>query len=66
MKIFVKDFDANGSCPTAMADKESFYLKIESGYALTKELEEEVAYGFNKQSLIECSAILTKKLQSKK
>ena len=43
------DFDANGLYPTAMSDKQSVYLKIETGYAFTKDMIDDFVNALRKK-----------------
>ena len=58
------DFDTNSLYPTAGADKESVYSKIESGYAFTKDLIDiqlDLFKAFDIQSFTEHNAIVRRK-----
>ena len=52
------DFDCVSSYPSAMWDKNSIYPKIESVYAFTRNLNDELVEKFNNQTFTRGSAIL--------
>ena len=52
------DFDCVSLYPSAMWDKNSIYPKIESGYAFTRDLNDELVEKFNNQTFTRGSAIL--------
>ena len=52
------DFDAVSLYPSAMWDPKSIYPKIESGYAFTKDMNDDLVEKFNNQTFTEGSAIL--------
>ena len=52
------DFDCTSLYPSAMWDKSSIYPKIETGYAFTQDLNDELAENFNDQTFTQGSGIL--------
>ena len=52
------DFDCVSLYPSAMWDKNSMYTKIESGYAFTPDMNDELVEKFNTQNFTQGSAIL--------
>ena len=52
------DFDANSLYPTAMWDKKSIYPRIETGYAYTRDMNNELVEKFNTGNFTQGSAIL--------
>ena len=55
---FLWDFDAVSLYPTAMRDKNSIYLRIETGYACTEDMNDELVDKFSTGDFIQGSAIL--------
>ena len=51
------DFDAVSLYPSAMSDEKAFYLRIETGYAFTTNMKDELVEKFN-QTSTQGSAIL--------
>ena len=51
------DFDCTSLYPSAMRDKSSLYPKIETGYAFTKDMNDELIKSFNSQTFTRGSAI---------
>ena len=52
------DFDAVSLYPSAMWDENSIHPRSETGYAYTKDLNDELVKKFNNQTLTQGSAIL--------
>ena len=52
------DFDAVSLYPSAMWDENSIYPRIETGYAYTKDMNDELVEKFNNQTFTQGSAIL--------
>ena len=52
------DFDAVSLYPSAMWDEKSIYPRIETGYAYTRDMNNELAEKFNNQTFTQGSAIL--------
>ena len=52
------DFDCVSLYPSAMWDKNSIYPKIETGYAFTRDMNDELVEKFNNQTFTQGSAIL--------
>ena len=52
------DFDCNSLYPSAMWDPKSIYPRIETGYAFTKDMNEELVEKFNNQTFTKGSATL--------
>ena len=52
------DFDAVLLYPSAMWDKKSFYPRIETGYAFTRDMNDELVEKFNIQTFTQGSAVL--------
>ena len=52
------DFDAVSLHPSAMWDEKSIYPRIETGYAFTKKLDDELVEKFNNQTFTQGSAVL--------
>ena len=52
------DFDANSLYPSAMWDEKSIYRRIETGYAFTKDMNDELVNKFNTGNFNQGSAIL--------
>ena len=52
------DFDAVSLYPSAMWDEKSIYPRIETGYAYTRDMNDELVEKFNNQTFIQGSAIL--------
>ena len=52
------DFDAVSLYPSAMWDEKSIYPRIETGYASTREMNDELVEKFNIQTFTQGSAIL--------
>ena len=52
------DFDANSLYPSAMWDEKSIYPRIETGYAYTRDMNNELVEKFNNQTFTQGSAIL--------
>ena len=52
------DFDAVSLYPSAMWDENSIYPRIETGYAFTRDMNDELVEKFNNQTFNKCSAIL--------
>ena len=52
------DFDCTSLYPSAMWDKSSIYPKIETGYAFTSVMNDELVEKFNNQTFTQRSAIL--------
>ena len=52
------DFDAVSLYPSAMWDENSIYPRIETGYAFTRDITDELVEKFNNQTFIKGSAIL--------
>jgi len=52
------DFDAVSLYPSAMWDEKSIYPKIETGYAFTKDMNDDLVNKFNNQTFTQGSAIL--------
>ena len=52
------DFDAISLYPSAMWDPKSVYPKIETGYAFTKDMNDDLVEKFNNQTFTQGSAIL--------
>ena len=55
---FIWDFDAVSFYPSAMSDEKSVYPRIETGYAYTKDMNDEFVEKYNNQSFNQGSAIL--------
>ena len=51
-------FDADGLYPSAMWDKKSLYPWIETAYAFTRDMNDELVEKFNTQTFNQGSAIL--------
>ena len=60
------DFDCNSLYPSAMWDKSSIYPKIETGYAFTPDMNDELVEKFNNQTFTQGSAILKVKYYNPK
>ena len=60
------DFDADSLYPSAMSDPESIYPRIETGYAFTPDMNEDVVNKFNNQTFTQGSAILENKYYNPK
>ena len=52
------DFDAVGLYPSALWDEKSIYPRNETGYAFTRDMNNEFVEKFNNQSFTQGSAIL--------
>ena len=52
------DFDATSLYPSAMWDEKSIYPRIETGYAYTRDMNNEIVEKFNNQTFNQGSAIL--------
>ena len=52
------NFDATSLYPSAMWDEKSLYPKIETGYAFTPNLNDQIVAKSNNQTLAQGSAIL--------
>ena len=52
------DFDAVSLYPSAMWDEKSIYPRIETGYAFTRDMNDELVENFNSQTFTQGSAIL--------
>ena len=52
------DFDAVSLYPSATSDKKSIYPRIETGYANTRDMNDELVNKFNNQTFTQGSAIL--------
>ena len=52
------DFDAVSLYPSAKSDEKSIYPRIETGYAYTQEMNDELVERFNNQTFTQGSAIL--------
>ena len=52
------DFDATSLYPSAMWDEKSIYPRIETGYAYTRDMNNELVEKFNNQTFNQGSAIL--------
>ena len=52
------DFDAVSLYPSAMWDEKSIYPRIETGYAYTRDMNDELVEKFNNQTFTQGSAIL--------
>ena len=52
------DFDAVSLYPSAMSDENSIYPRIETGYAFTRDMNDELVEKFNNQTFTQGSAIL--------
>ena len=52
------DFDATNLYPSAMWDENSTYPKLETGYACTEDMKDELVENFNTQTFTSGSAIL--------
>ena len=52
------DFDAVSLYPSAMWDEKSIYPRIETGYAFTRDMNDELVEKFNNQTFTQGSAIL--------
>ena len=59
--LLLMDFDVIDIYLTVLADVESIYLKSESPYGFTKDMNDEVVNAFQKQSFTNCSAFFWKK-----
>ena len=59
-------FDATTLYPSAMWDESSIYLRIETGYAYTEDMNKELVEKINNQSFAQGSAILKTKLYNQK
>ena len=55
---FLWDFDAVSLYPSAMWDVKSIYPRIETGYAFTRDMNDELIEKFNNQTFTQGSAIL--------
>ena len=55
------DFDAVSLYPSAMWDEKSIYPRIETGYAFTRDMKDELVEKFNNQTFTQGSAILKNK-----
>ena len=51
-------YDANSLYPNAMSDHMSIYPKIETGYAFTQDMNDELVKKFNEGNFTQRSAIL--------
>ena len=51
-------YDTNSLYPSAMSDSKSIYPRIETGYAYTPDMNDEVVKKFKKQKFSQGSAIL--------
>ena len=60
------DFDCTSLYPSAMWDKSSIYPKIETGYAFTPDMNDELVEKLNNQTFTQGSAILKIKFYSPK
>ena len=60
------DFDCVSLYPSAMWDKNSIYPKIETGYAFTPDMNDELVEKFNNQTFTQVSAILKTKYYNPK
>ena len=60
------DFDAVSLYPSAMWDENSFYPRIEIGYAFTRDMNDELVEKFNNQTFTRGSAILKIKYYNSK
>ena len=54
----IRDFDAVSLYPSAMRDENSVYPRIETGYAFTRDMNNELIEKFNNQTFTQGSAIL--------
>ena len=61
MDLLLKGWHANGSSTGTISDNESENPKIESGYALRKDMDDEVSHAYINQSFITGNAILRMK-----
>ena len=52
------DFDAVGLHPSAMWDENGIYPRIETGYAYTKDMNDELVQKFNTDNFSQGSAVL--------
>ena len=60
------DYDCVSLYPSAMWDTESIYPKIETGYAFTKNMNDELVEKFNNQTFTQGSGILKVKYYNPK
>ena len=60
------DFDAVSLYPSAMWDEKSIYLTIETGYAFTRDMNDELVEKFNTGNFNQGSAILRKNITIQK
>ena len=60
------DFDAVSLYPNAMSDEKSIYPKIETGYAFTTNMNDELVENFKNQTFTQRSAILKIKYYNSK
>ena len=60
------DFDCTSLYPSAMWEKSSIYPKIETGYAFTADMNDELVEKFNNQTFSQGSAILKIKFNNPK
>ena len=60
------DFDAVSLYPSAMWDEKSIYPRIETGYAFTRDMKDELIGKINNQTLTQGSAILKNKYYNPK
>ena len=58
MVHLIWDFDAVSLYPSAMGDEKSIYPRIETGYAFTEDMKDELLEKFNNQNFSKGSAIL--------
>ena len=52
-------YDANCLYPSAMSDENSINPRIETGYAYTEDMNDELVQPFNNQTFTQLSAIIT-------
>ena len=60
------DFDAVSLYPSTLSDEKSIYLRIETGYAHTKDMNDELLEKFNSGNFTQENAILTIKYYNTK
>ena len=58
LNYFLWDFDAVSLYPSAMSDSKNFYPKIETGYAYSKHLNDELVQNFSESKFTQGSAVL--------
>ena len=56
--VLIWDFDAVSLCPSAMSDEKSIYPRIETGYAYTPDMNDELVEKFINQTFTRGSVIL--------